>query len=212
MSKWIWQYACVVTAAVFLTGCGTLRSLTGGPREYVLGYIQRGDQVLTLVGERRRTLQIGDPLPDVLLTDMNMSPVHLTDWRGKVMVISTVPSLDTPVCRKQTRHFNEVIGSMGPDVVLVTISNDLPFAQKRFCATEGIDNSVVLSDYRGHRFAKTAGLYIRELDLLTRAVLVVDRNGIVRYVQVAPDLGSELDYPPVEDVVRALLQEQPAGE
>ena len=124
----------------------------------------------------------------------DLSPVKLSDFRGRVCVISVVPSLDTPVCDIQTRRFNEEAAALGGDVVVLTISMDLPFAQKRWCGAAGIKNVRTLSDHRNAAFGKAFGVLIDELRLLARAVFVVDADGIIRYKQVVQELTNEPDY------------------
>lgn len=136
----------------------------------------------------------GDPAPAVQLIDTGLKPVNLSDYRGKVVVITSVPSLDTPVCDMQTRRFNQEGTGMSDDVVIVTVSMDLPFAQKRWCGAAGVDRVVTLSDHRGADFGRSYGLLIEDLHLLARAVVVVDREGIVRYVQLVREVGDEPDY------------------
>ena len=116
-----------------------------------------------------------------------------------------MPSLDTPVCDAETRRFNQEASNLGEGVLILTISNDLPFAQKRYCAAEGIDRVKVLSDYRGQLFGRAAGLFVKENYLLARAVIVADRLGVVRYLQIVPVSGQEPDYAPVLKAVRELL-------
>jgi len=146
---------------------------------------------LTLLG---RQLKCGDRAPDFEVLANDLSPVKLSDFRGKVCVISVVPSLDTPVCDIQTRRFNEEAAALGDDVVVLTISMDLPFAQKRWCGAAGIENVQTLSDHRDAAFGKAFGVLIEELRLLARAVFVVDANGIIRYKQVVEELTDEPDY------------------
>ncbi len=185
------------------TGCRSL-PWCGPPRLHTLAYIHRGDDILELQGIRR-SLRPGSPLPAVTLTDQDFQPVPISSLLGRVLIISTVPSLDTPVCQKQTRRFYEAVQNLGGNVALVTISEDLPFAQKRFCAAEGIENSIVLSDFRGNPFARAAGLYVKQLGLLARAVIVVDPKGIVRYIRIVPDLTREPDYEAVMAAVREVM-------
>jgi thiol peroxidase len=146
---------------------------------------------LTLIGPG---LVVTDEAPEVILVGTDMSEVSLATYEGKVRVMSTVPSLDTPVCDLQTRRFNEEAGKLGDDVVVLTISMDLPFAQKRWCGAAGADHVITLSDHHDAVFGKAYGVLIRELRLLTRAVFVVDREGIIRYVQIVPEMTDEPDY------------------
>lgn len=146
---------------------------------------------LTLVGNQPKP---GDTAPDFEVLTNDLSPLKLSDFKGKVCVISVVPSLDTPVCDVQTRRFNEEAAALGDDVVVLTISMDLPFAQKRWCGAAGIKNVQTLSDHRNAAFGKAFGLLIEELRLLARAVFVVDAGGIIRYKQIVEELTNEPDY------------------
>ena len=146
---------------------------------------------LTLLG---RQLKCGDRAPDFEVLANDLSPVKLSDFRGKVCVVSVVPSLDTPVCDIQTRRFNEEAAALGDGVVVLTISMDLPFAQKRWCGAAGIKNVQTLSDHRDAAFGRAFGLLIEELRLLARAVFIVDAGGIIRYKQVVEELTDEPDY------------------
>ncbi len=198
----LFPFVLLTLVSVWLSGCRTVCPWFGG-REHRLAMIHRGETMLTLVGDGRG-LRVGKPLPAVSLVDPQMREVSLSSYLGRTLIISTVPSLDTPVCSRQTRHFNQAIGDLGANVALVTISEDLPFAQKRFCEAEEITNIDVLSDYRSRDFARASGLLIKELLVLARAVIVADRNGIVRYIQVVPELGREPDYGAVLSFVRRL--------
>jgi len=167
------------------------------------GLVKAGDNPLTLIGPQ---IKVGQRLPDATVADQDLKEVKISSYFGKVLIISTVPSLDTPVCNAQTRHFNVEAASLGANVRILTISNDLPFAQKRFCAAEGIDRVVLLSDYRGQQFSRAVGLFIKENWLLARALLVVDQKGLVRYKQIVPLLSQEPDYTPVLEAARTLLK------
>lgn len=146
---------------------------------------------LTLVGDE---VAVKQNAPDVTLVDTEMNPVKLSSFRGKTVVLATVPSLDTSVCAAETRRFNEEAANFGDDVAVVTVSMDLPFAQKRWCGAEGITNVTVLSDYRDRELATNYGLLIDELKLLARAVLIIDREGAVRYTQLVKEVTDEPDY------------------
>jgi thiol peroxidase len=146
---------------------------------------------LTLVGGQ---VKVGDAAPDFEVLANDLSPVKLSAFRGKVVVISSVPSLDTAVCDLQTRKFNEQAAALGDGVAVLTISMDLPFAQKRWCGAAGIENLQTLSDYRNAEFGGAFGLLIQELRLLARAVFVVDADGIIRYKQIVSELTKEPDY------------------
>lgn len=157
---------------------------------------------LTLVGEEIRP---GAPAPDVTLLDNDLKPVKLSDFRGKVLIVSSVPSLDTPVCDMETRRFNTEAAGLGADVQVLTVSMDLPFAQKRWCGAAGVDKVKTLSDHREAAFGRAFGVLIQELRLLARSIFVVDREGIVRYVQHVKEVSQEPDYGAVIAAVKKLL-------
>jgi len=146
---------------------------------------------LTLVGDGRST---GDKAPDFSLLDNDLGQVRLSEFKGKVCLLVTVPSLDTPVCDTETRRFNEEASKLGPDVAVLVISMDLPFAQKRWCGAAGIERVKTLSDHRDASFGEAYGLLIKELRLLARAVLVVDPKGVIRYEQLVSEIASEPNY------------------
>ena len=146
---------------------------------------------LTLIGNE---VKLGEPAPDFEALDNNLSPVKLSSFKGKVCIICSVPSLDTSVCDIETRRFNKEAGQLGPDVVVLTISMDLPFAQKRWCGAAGIKNVQTLSDHREAAFGAAYGVLIKELRLLARAVFVIDKDGVVRYIEIVDELTNEPNY------------------
>jgi len=160
----------------------------------------RGNPI-TLLGKE---LKPGDTAPDAELVSNNLSPVKLSSYKGKVCIISSVPSLDTPVCDMETRRFNTEAGKLD-NVAIITISTDLPFAQKRWCGTAGVDRVVTLSDHRKTEFGQAYGVLIKDIRLLARAVFVVDKKGIVKYVQTVKEIGEEPDYNAVIDAVKKLV-------
>jgi thiol peroxidase len=146
---------------------------------------------LTLVGNE---LNVGDAAPEAEVLANDLSPVKLSGFGGKVCVICTVPSLDTPVCDIQTRKFNEQAASLGDDVVVLTISMDLPFAQQRWCGAANVENVQTLSDHHTAEFGTAYGILIKELRLLARTVFVVDKEGIIRYIEIVDEVTNEPDY------------------
>jgi len=146
---------------------------------------------LTLLGNE---LKLGDKIPDVEVLANDLSPIKLSSFKGKVCVICTVPSLDTPVCDVQTRKFNEQASSLGDDVVVLTVSMDLPFAQARWCGSANVENVQTLSDHAKAEFGNGFGVLIKELRLLARTVFVVDKGGIIRYIEIVEELTNEPDY------------------
>jgi len=153
---------------------------------------------LTLVGDE---VKVGDPAPEVELLDNDLKPVKLSSYRGKVLIIASVPSLDTPVCDLETRRFNDEAANLGPDIEILTISMDLPFAQKRWCGAAGVKRLRTLSDHREATFGQAYGVLIKELRLLARAVFIIDREGTVQYEQLVKEVTSEPNY---EEVLQAL--------
>ncbi len=146
---------------------------------------------LTLLGNE---LKVDDPVPDCEVVGKDLEPVRLSSFGGKVRIISSVPSLDTSVCDIMTRRFNEEAVALGEDVVVLAISMDLPFAQKRWCGAAGIKNVQTLSDHRKAAFGAEYGVLIKELRLLARAVFVVDKDGVVRYIEIVDELTNEPNY------------------
>ena len=140
---------------------------------------------LTLIGE---ITQVGKTLPTVRLPDLGLNMIDLQSFKGKVTILSVVPSLDTPTCEKQTHILSEDNKGLDQTANLVTISRDLPFAQKRFAKEANIHNLLFLSDYRDAEFGKSTGLLIEENRLLARAIIVLDREGVIRYLEVVPEL------------------------
>lgn len=140
---------------------------------------------LTLVGKQ---LQVGQTFPTVHLPDLRLNMIDLQSFQGKVTILSIVPSLDTPTCDKQTHILSEENKGLDKTANLVTISRDLPFAQKRFAKKANINNIQFLSDYRDAGFGRSTGLLIDESRLLARAIIVLDRKGVIRYLEVVPEL------------------------
>ncbi len=157
---------------------------------------------LTLVGKE---VKVGDKAPDVELLDNDLKPVKFSAFKGKVVIVSSVPSLDTPTCDMETRRFNTEAANLGDNVVILTVSTDLPFAQKRWCGAAGVDKVKTLSDHRETAFGQSFGVLIKELRLLARTIFVLDKSGVVRYVQLVKEVSQEPDYAAVIAAVKKLL-------
>lgn len=157
---------------------------------------------VTLVGD---PVSEGDTAPNATLVGGDMADVNLEQWSNKVRVLNVVPSLDTPVCDAQTRRFNEEAAQWGDKAVVLTISMDLPFAQKRWCAATGSENVVALSDFRARDFGEKFGMYIKELGLLARGTFVVDAEGTIKHAAITPEIGEHPDYDAVTATVKTLL-------
>ncbi|MCR3955671.1 MAG: thiol peroxidase [Gudongella sp.] len=160
-----------------------------------------GGKPMTLIGTE---VKIGDKAPDFMALKGDMSPYSLSDAGDKVKVISVVTSLDTGVCETQTIRFNEEAAKL-EDVVIITISVDLPFAQKRFCSANDIGNVITLSDYRDLDFGTKYGFEIEELRLLSRGIVVLDRDNMVKHVEYVSENSNHPDYEKALEVVRGLI-------
>jgi thiol peroxidase len=155
-----------------------------------------------LVGPK---LKVGDRAPDFECVDPGLSVVKLATTAGKPRLFNVVPSLDTPTCNTQTRHFSQVLKELGDKVAAYTVSLDLPFAQKRWCADAQVENVKNLSDVHDHSFGKNYGLLIQGLPipLLTRAVIVVDANDTIKHIEITPEIANEPDYEPALKALKA---------
>ena len=161
-----------------------------------------GGAPLTLLGN---PVAVGDKAPDFTVLAKDLTPRSLKDYSGKILLISVVPSLDTGVCDMQTRRFNTEAAALDSRVRILTISCDLPFAQARWCGAAGVDALETLSGHRDLSFGLNYSLVIKELRLLTRAVLVVDANGVITYEQIVPEVTHEVDYDAALEAVKACV-------
>ena len=157
---------------------------------------------MTLLGPE---IRVGGKAPDFRAVDSGLAPVTLSDFKGKIKIISSVPSLDTPTCDIETRRFNLEAAKLPDNVALITVSLDLPFAQKRWCAAAGVDKVKILSDYQDRSFADAYGVLIKELKLLSRSIFVIDADDVVRYIQHVRDMSTEPDYAEVLGAVKKLI-------
>lgn len=157
---------------------------------------------LTLLGPE---LKVGDQAPDFTLNKDLMTEVSLSDYAGKVKLISVVPSLDTGVCDAQTRRFNDEAANLGDNVVILTVSVDLPFAQARWCGAAGVDRVETLSDYKTNAFGEAYGVLIKELRLDFRAIFVVDANDKIQYVEYLKEMTEHPDYDAALAAVKQLV-------
>ncbi|MEE4197357.1 MAG: thiol peroxidase [Bacteroidales bacterium] len=161
-----------------------------------------GGKPVTLLGKETR---VNDQAVDFTVLNNNLEPVKLSDFEGKVKILSLFPSIDTGVCSKQSHTFNEKAANLSDDIVILAISNDLPFALKRFCGAEGIDNLITLSDHKELDFSSKYGFLIEELRLIARGVIVVDKNNTVKYVEYVPEIGNEPDYESAINAAKLLI-------
>ena len=203
--------------ALGLAGCASTGSSTGANFSYKNITVADGS---TMAGEGHTVLfkgsplslsgtgiKVGDPLREANLTQGDLSLITITDTKGKgkVRIISVVPSLDTPVCEQQTHYLSEKNKGLDNMVELVTVSIDTPFAQKRFAGEAHIANVTFLSDYRGAEFGKTYGLFLEGPHILARTVMVVDAHDTVRYLQVTPELTQLPDLEEAFAVAKSLI-------
>ena len=150
-------------------------------------------------------IEVGKPLPSAVLTNGSLGPVNLADSKGKVKIINIVPSIDTKTCEEQTHQLSEKNGGLDKQVELITVSMDLPFAQQRFAKEAKISNVTFLSDYKTGEFGMSNGLLVGPLHLLARSVIVTDKDNIVRYIQVVPELTNLPDMDAAMKAAKALL-------
>ncbi|MCL4481033.1 MAG: thiol peroxidase [Bacteroidetes bacterium] len=155
---------------------------------------------LTLLGNE---IKVGDKAPDFVAVGAGLTTVKLSDYAGKAIIVSAYPSIDTGVCAAQNRRFNAEANKM-KEVVVLSISCDLPFAQSRFCAAEGLENIKTISDHKDLDFGQKYGFWIKELRLLARGTVVIDKSGIVRYVEYVSEVTHEPNYEAALAVVKKL--------
>ena len=157
---------------------------------------------MNLVGEQ---VKVGDKAPSFVAVKGDLSEYKLSDDLGKVVIISVVPSIDTGVCAIQTRTFNEDATELSKDIKIVTISMDLPFAQQRFCAAEGIEQVELVSDYKDHDFAEKYGFLIKELGLLARGIIIIDKEGKITYTEIVPEVTHEVNFDAALEEAKKLI-------
>lgn len=153
--------------------------------------VQANNKYVTLLGTQ---VDINELAPDFKVVDKNFAPVTLSDFKNQTVLISVVPSLDTGVCSIQTKRFNEEAANLPKNITLLTISNDLPFAQKRFCKAENVDQIKVLSDSVWRNFGESYGLIIKDMGLLTRAIFIIDDKGVIKYKELVANISEHPDY------------------
>lgn len=166
-------------------------------------------EIVTLKGKSfeltGKLIQEGEKAPDCELVGADLQVVTLSSFKGKYLVLMSVPSLDTAVCSKETHKFNQELEKFKDFLHIVCISMDLPFAQARWCAAEGVKNVTTLSDYRKREFGEKYGLFIPELGLLARAVMLLDSNRIVKKMQLVKEISNEPDYPSIFEEIHHMI-------
>lgn len=170
-----------------------------------LSDVRAGQQQVVLQGY---PVEVGQQAPDFKVVNQQFKAVSLTDFQGKPVLISVVPSIDTGTCSLQTKRFNDAVAELPSEVVLLTISTDLPFAQRRFCEQEAVDQLQVLSDAVWRDFGSNYGLLIKDMGLLARSVILIDTAGKIRYIQMVKSLANEPDYDDALNALRQLVAKQ----
>jgi thiol peroxidase len=153
--------------------------------------VKAGEKYVTLLGQQ---VNVGEQAPQFKVVDKNFSPVALKDFNGQTLLISVVPSLDTGVCSIQTKRFNEEAAKLPENITILTISNDLPFAQKRFCDVEKVEGIKVLSDSVWREFGINYGLLIKDMGLLTRAIFIINNQGVIVYKELVANISQHPNY------------------
>ena len=146
---------------------------------------------ITLLGDE---VKVGQKAQDFKVLNTSMEEAALSGFKNKIKLIASVPSLDTPVCDLEIKRFNDEASRLSRDLVIIFISMDLPFAQKRFCQANEIKAVKTLSDHRDADFGRKFGVLIKEMRLLARAIFILDKNDVIKYIQIVPELASPPDY------------------
>ncbi len=170
------------------------------------GLVKAGNKAVTLLGTQ---VNEGDKAPNFKVVNENFTPVQLQEFNNNIVLISVVPSLDTGVCSLQTKRFNEEVAQFPDNIVMLTISNDLPFAQKRFCKLENIDKVKVLSDSVWRDFGSKYGLLIKDMGLLTRAIFIIDQQGKVAYKELVANISNHPNYDAALAKLKAMSATKP---
>lgn len=166
------------------------------------GLVAARGNPLTLLGQE---LKVGDKAPDFQVVDIDLKPVKLSDFHGQVVLLSVTPSVDTGICDLQAKRFNKMATEISGDVVILNISMDLPFALARWCGATGSDKIKTLSDYQDWNFGLQYGLLIKETRLLSRSVWIIDKDGVIQYIQIVPEVPTEPDYNEAFDALKKVV-------
>lgn len=166
------------------------------------GLVSAKGNPLTLLGPE---LKVGDVAPDFQVVDNSLNPVKLSDFKGKVVLLSVTPSVDTGICDLQAKRFNKMATEVSSDVVILNISVDLPFALARWCGATGSDKIKMLSDYQDWNFGLQYGLLTKETRLLARSVWIIDKNGIIRYIQIVHESPTEPNYTEAFEALKRVI-------
>lgn len=171
----------------------------------MLGQIKVLEREFSLVGNMLRS---GQKAPECILTNNNMNDVSLEHYKGHIVILATMPSLDTPTCTLEAKHFNMQASLLSDKIKIIVVSKDLPFTQAKWCMAKNADNIITLSAYKNNDFAKAYGVLLEHLEILARAVFIIDEEGVIRYIQYVKDLSKEPDYESVLQAVKILSEEK----
>ena len=167
--------------------------------------IQVKGREIALLGDMLKT---GQKAPDFKLTNIYMNDVSLEHYRGHIVILATLPSLETPTCSLEAKHFNMQAALLPDTIKVIMVSKDLPFAQARWCLAKSADSLLTLSAYKNNDFAKAYGVLIARIELLTRAVFIIDKEGILKYIQYVKNIEEEPDYKSVLEMAKELVKEK----
>ena len=171
----------------------------------MLGPIKVKGREIALVGD---VLKTGQKAPDFKLTNVHMNDVSLSHYKGHIVVLATMPSLDTETCSMEARHFIIQAALLDDSIRVIIVTKDLPFAQARWCMAKSANNLITLSAYKNNDFAKNYGVLLAQLELLARAVFIIDEHGVIKYIQYVKDILAEPDYESVLQAVKGLVKEK----
>ena len=171
----------------------------------MLGDIKIKGHNFALLGE---TLKTGQSAPDFKLVNTHMNDVSLSHYKGHIVILATMPSLDTETCSLEARHFNAQAALLSSKIKIIVVSKDLPFTQAKWCLAKNAENLITLSAYKNNDFAKKYGVLLEKIELLARAVFIIDQEGILRYTQFVKNIEDEPDYQSVLETAKELLKEK----
>lgn len=171
----------------------------------MLGPIKVKGREIALLGN---VLNSGQKAPDFTLTNVHMNDVSLSHYKGHIVILATVPSLDTETCSLEARHFNIQASLLDTKIKIIVVSKDLPFAQAKWCMAKSANHIITLSAYKNNDFAKAYGVLLERIELLARAVFIIDEQGIIKYIQYVKNISAEPDYDSVLQAVKELVKEK----
>ncbi|NQZ80988.1 MAG: thiol peroxidase [Colwellia sp.] len=191
----------ILSTLIFTLFISTVQALQNDNLQQSVDLVKANNKFITLLGTQ---VYVGEKAPNFKVVNDSFAPITLQEFSGKNILISVVPSLDTGVCSLQTKRFNDEVANLSNDTIMLTISNDLPFAQKRFCKTEKIDKIKILSDAVWRDFGNKYGLLIKDMGLLTRAIFIIDSQGKIAYKELVANISQHPNYDIALSTLKAL--------